>query len=190
MTGRIRNYAQDKAGFSFVELMVVIAMIGVLSAIAAPGVLRSLPEKRLKNAARNLYSDMQRARLQAVKENKKVRVRFETDSKGDFYYFDADLKETDPGYGKWNSGEFRQNLYEYGDVSYGFGKAKKKWNGDGINPDSKPANNTGFSSTGTADTGSVFLQNQKKDICYAVTTTNYGTITIRRFNGKDWDEKK
>ncbi|MCW5199375.1 prepilin-type N-terminal cleavage/methylation domain-containing protein, partial [Desulfobulbus sp. F1] len=86
----IKKYAKNTAGFSFVELMVVIALIGMLSAIALPSLLGSLSEKRLKNAARNLYSDMQRARLQAVKKNKKLFVRFSdgAGNKNDFYYFD------------------------------------------------------------------------------------------------------
>ena len=43
------------AGFSFVELMAVLAVFGVLSVIATPSILGKLPEKRVKSAARNLF---------------------------------------------------------------------------------------------------------------------------------------
>ncbi|MCI5135937.1 MAG: prepilin-type N-terminal cleavage/methylation domain-containing protein, partial [Candidatus Electrothrix sp. AW2] len=47
----INKNTSNSNGFSFVELMVVIALIGLLSAIGLPSLLRSLPEKRLQNAA-------------------------------------------------------------------------------------------------------------------------------------------
>ncbi len=181
---RIKKYATDRAGFSFSELMIVMAMVAILSAIATPSILRGLPEKRLKNAARNLYADMQRARLQAVQENRKISVKFETGPEGDFYYFDTDAN------GTFTAGEFRRNLYEYGDVSYGFGKATKDWHGDDIPSDRDPVDNATFKPTGTVGAGSVFLENSKKYTCYAVTRINYGAVTIRHFNGEKWDEKK
>ena len=118
------KYTRDNAGFSFAELMVVIALIGVLSAIALPNLLRSLPEKRVKNAARNLYADMQKARMTAVKENKPVVVRFNL--AGNYYYIDDD------GSNNYTAGEFRRDLSEDGDASYGFGKATKKWDGSAL----------------------------------------------------------
>jgi prepilin-type N-terminal cleavage/methylation domain-containing protein len=178
-----KKYTRDNAGFSFAELMVVIALIGVLSAIALPNLLRSLPEKRVKNAARNLYADMQKARLLAVKENKKIFVKFETDTSGAFYYFvDASTKDS-------TQAIMRRNLSEDGtDVKYGFGKATKKWDGSALPGTPEPNPYMSFNSTGGALSRSAFLENQNQDVCYAVTATDYGAVTIRRFNGSSWDE--
>ncbi|RWX45043.1 prepilin-type N-terminal cleavage/methylation domain-containing protein, partial [Candidatus Electrothrix marina] len=109
-------------GFSLVELMLVIALLGVLSVISVPGFLRNLPEKRLKNAARNLHADLQRARLWAVNENKKITVRF-NEAEG-YYYIDDDLKG-EAGYKVWDTNELRRNLTDYGGVVYGKGAAVK-----------------------------------------------------------------
>ena len=174
------RWLEDEAAFSFVELMVVIAIIGALSAVAVPSFLRSLPEKRLKAAARNLYADMQRARLLAVKKNKKIRVMFMTAVSPGYYYFDENWNS------KWDAGEFRRNLSDYSGVDYGSGKAVKKWDGKTF---SALATNISFMAKGTANSGTTYLHNQNKDICYAVTTTDYGNIKIRRFNGVSWDEK-
>jgi type IV fimbrial biogenesis protein FimT len=174
------RWLKDEAGFSFVELMVVIAIIGTLSAVAVPSFLRSLPEKRLKAAARNLYADMQRARLLAVKKNKKVRVMFVTAVSPGYYYFDLNDNK------KWDAGEFRRNLSEYSGVDYGSGKAVKKWDGKTF---SALATNISFMAKGTANSGTTYLHDQNKDVCYAVTTTDYGNIKIRRFNGVSWDKK-
>ena len=97
----------DSAGFSFVELMVVIALIGTLSAIGLPSFLASLPEKRLKNAARNLYVDLQKARLLAVKENTDVAFTFNI-AAGQYSYTSGGATIT-------------ESLSDYGAVQYGCG---------------------------------------------------------------------
>ncbi len=172
------------SGFSLAELMVVVALIGILSAVALPSLLRSLPEQSMKNAARNLYADMQRARMLAVKENKDVHVRFNADENNaanNFYYFDTDDNKS------YTAGEFRRNLSEDGDVSFGKGSATKNWNKDDINV---TIYNITFSPTGSANQqGSTYIQNKNKDVCYAITTTRHGTVKIRRFDGSDWDQK-
>jgi type IV fimbrial biogenesis protein FimT len=173
---------RNDAGFSFAELMVVIALVGVLSAIAVPNLLRNLPERHLRGAARNLYADMQKARLLALKENRKMQVRFETDVSPGYYYFDSN------GNSKWDSIEFRRNLSDYGGgaVDYGKGKAVKKWDGNAIGVN--VATNISFMPTGTANLGTTYLHNQNKDTCYAVTTTNFGHVKIRKFNGTSWEK--
>ncbi len=172
-------WLKDETGFSLVELMIVIAIIGILSVIAAPSFLRSLPEKRLKAAARNLYADMQRARLLAVRKNKKIRVIFVTAVSPGYYYFDEN------GNSKLDAAEFQRNLSDYSGIDYGSGKAVKKWDGETF---SKLATSVSFMAKGTANSGTTYLHNQNKDVCYAVTTTDYGNIKIRRFNGVFWDK--
>lgn len=183
MTGTIKKYARDRAGFSFSELMVVIALVGVLSAIALPNLLRSLPEKRLKGAARNLYADLQKARLQAVKENRNLPVVF--DAAGKSYYFDANSD------GAFSAGEFKRELTEYGDVSYGCGTVTD-WNKAAA--PSSGVTGTGkitFTKTGTADTdgvplgteGIIYLGSSNVNVCYAVGVTNFGSVKIKRQQG-------
>ena len=65
-----------QAGFTLVELIMVTVVISILAAIALPNIIAWLPNYRLKSAARDLVSNMQRARMEAVKENTDVIIQF------------------------------------------------------------------------------------------------------------------
>ena len=68
------------SGFTLIELMIVIGMISILSAIAIPSIMKWLPNYRLKAEARNLYSNMQKAKIEAVKRKQNVLISFVTGS--------------------------------------------------------------------------------------------------------------
>lgn len=63
-------------GFSLIELLITIAIASALSAIAilyTPGVVTGY---KVRGATRLIYSDMQMARLKAIKEGKEWAVEF------------------------------------------------------------------------------------------------------------------
>ncbi|MFO8049453.1 MAG: GspH/FimT family pseudopilin [Desulfosudaceae bacterium] len=60
---------KDKGGFSLIELMVVIAIIAILSAVAIPNVIRWRNNAQVNAAARDMYAAFQLARTEAVKQN-------------------------------------------------------------------------------------------------------------------------
>ncbi|RPI76928.1 MAG: prepilin-type N-terminal cleavage/methylation domain-containing protein [Desulfobacteraceae bacterium] len=64
------------AGFSLVELMVVIAVISILMAIAVPAFFAWKPNYQLQRAARDLYSNMQKVKIEAIKRNTNVVIVF------------------------------------------------------------------------------------------------------------------
>lgn len=64
------------SGFTLVEMVLVIAMLGILATIAAPRFKDQLTNLKIKAAARDIYSAFQQAKLEAVKENKPVAVVF------------------------------------------------------------------------------------------------------------------
>jgi type IV fimbrial biogenesis protein FimT len=65
---------KDNRGFTLIEIMVVIAIMGVVGGIAAMNMIGWRGERQLEGVARNFMSDMQLARLQAIREAEEVSV--------------------------------------------------------------------------------------------------------------------
>ncbi|GAB6057614.1 GspH/FimT family pseudopilin [Desulfonatronum parangueonense] len=67
--------AYNQNGVGLVELLVVIAMMATLFAIALPR-MNMIDKSRLNGAARVVWSDMQHARMMAIKKNNPIHVLF------------------------------------------------------------------------------------------------------------------
>jgi prepilin-type N-terminal cleavage/methylation domain-containing protein len=68
MMRRARPHGRDEIGFSLVELLVVIALIGLLALWGVPALLNTLNRARLVGASKELATMFQVARLEAIKK--------------------------------------------------------------------------------------------------------------------------
>ena len=66
----------DSKGFTLVEMMIVVAVMGILAGIAAPNFQTYMAQRRLNGAARQVMTDLMEARMKAVSLNQKVKVSF------------------------------------------------------------------------------------------------------------------
>jgi len=71
-----RGLLARQTGFSLVELIIVIVVITILAGVTVPAIVSWMPNYRLKAAARDLYSNMQRVKMEAVKRNTDVLIDF------------------------------------------------------------------------------------------------------------------
>jgi prepilin-type N-terminal cleavage/methylation domain-containing protein len=70
----------QKKGFPLVELMVVIAIIGIIAAISSLNFATGLPKYRLKRTSRDITSRLREARSKAIKKSSTVIIHFDTDN--------------------------------------------------------------------------------------------------------------
>jgi type IV fimbrial biogenesis protein FimT len=73
-------------GFTLIELMVVLAIIAIVTAISTPNVIRWVNTQRFNSGVRDIHAAIEATRQRAVKENGQGRVSFTANS-GEFETF-------------------------------------------------------------------------------------------------------
>lgn len=76
-SNRITKYMD---GVTLIELMISLGVLAIIATVALPSYTSFMDRYRLEGAIQELYSDLQFARSESVKCNRKVRVAFTTGS--------------------------------------------------------------------------------------------------------------
>jgi Tfp pilus assembly protein FimT len=186
MKREIKNY-NNASGFSFIELLVIMIIFSVMASIAIPAFSAWLPNYRLRVAAKDLYSDLQLAKLTAVKQNATSAIIFDTGTSPGKYFI-----LSNPGAnGTWDGpsamgGDDTSiktvDLSKYGSgVNYGAGNATDDIPGGGPPADvityTTPTNVALFSPAGT-------VINPGTSGSYAYIA---GAVILRKWNGDGWN---
>ncbi|MBW2066492.1 MAG: hypothetical protein JRJ03_16405 [Deltaproteobacteria bacterium] len=183
---------KDAQGFSLLELVALVCIFGILAAIAIPGYTSWVPDYRLKRAARDLYSNLQRAKVGAIKNNEYWGVFFDKASASYSIYSLGPNRQWDNGGGDDQIQNITVNLSEYEGVDFGWGDATKDIEGNPFGAGDEityasPSNVVVFTYRGTVvNPGYVYLKNSKGSTYGIGTPSPAGVIIMRRYDGSTW----
>jgi Tfp pilus assembly protein FimT len=189
-----QNNRTREGGFTLFELAVIIAIIALLASMAIPAFSVWMPNYKLRSAARGLYSDLQMAKLGAVKQNKQWAVVFDQASNPGRYFVCSDDGANDvwdgpPAMGGDDTSEKTVNLSNYDDVDFGHATLNTDIVGDPFTAgdDIYYANNfVVFRPRGMSEKGYVYIQNNKNTV-YGIGTRPSGVIHLKKWTGSSWD---
>jgi type IV fimbrial biogenesis protein FimT len=191
-----------ECGFTMLELLITIIILSVLLGLAIPGFSRWIPNYRLRGAARDIYSNLQLAKMTAVKDRARCGVLFDV-ANSRYRVVSAGPNRTFESNSGAVSGDDvilkTVDFAEYGSgVGFGHGSATAGVGGAGFD------NNVTFDEDGilfdsrgmvfkpsgtpvTAD-GYVYLQNNRNS-AYAAGVWTSGVVVMRRFTtGSTWQQ--
>lgn len=78
-----------QAGFTIIEMMVVIVIIGIVASLTAPSFINMMPRLKLKSEARTNLNYLRLARSRAISENNQFGIYFDTYNDNFVYFKDT-----------------------------------------------------------------------------------------------------
>jgi len=177
-------------GFTLIELIATMVIAGILAAIAIPGFSRWLPNYRLKGAARDVYSNLQLAKMEAIKIRGECAVAFDLGNNR----YQVVSGGTDRDYSTTGDNVVIKTVtlsdYKSG-VGYGHGEATKKatTSGGTIGDDiSFTGDTVVFNSRGMINDnagGYVYIENERS-ASFAVGVWSTGLVVLRKWQNGAW----
>jgi len=68
---------KNRKGFTLTEVVVTLSILGIMTAISVPSYFSWLPRHKLQTSARQIYDDLNLAKIRAVKDNVNSRITFD-----------------------------------------------------------------------------------------------------------------
>jgi len=186
-----KNMRSKEKGMTLIEVLIVVAIIGIVTALSGYSLTSYIPRSNLKLASRNIASMCQLARAEAIKRNTRMAVVFSAGNHTSTLYSDS-------GDGNWltendNAMLRRIDLSTIGsNVDFGHGAASVDVVGNAFGSDLPVDLRFEFDGRGTLrasstdeDKNTVYIQNGM-DATMAITIHASGGVMSREWRGGMW----
>jgi prepilin-type N-terminal cleavage/methylation domain-containing protein len=187
---------KQATGFTVIELLIAAGILGILSSIAIPSYNAWLPKTRVNSAARELFAELQLAKMRAISENNDYVITFDTADNTYSIYDDDDNDFATTG---TESDELVKAIEiddRHPGIEYGY-IAGNSPSGSAITKTvtfSGTPPRVAFSPTGLANkNGSIYLvptvdtSNSRKDRQRLITVLKTGRVRLYRHTGSSWE---
>lgn len=180
----MRHQTRER-GFTTVELVTVFAIVAIMVGLAVFSFHEMAARSRLKAAARDIVSNMQLTRINALKSSSAWAVQFDTNS--------TTYRIIDSGAdGNWNTADdsvFRTvDFAAYSGVSYGStGNPQNRPGGTYTDAVNFSGNRVIFNPDGTSESGTVYIRNIAGDTFAVGSISTTGRIKTWHYHGGAWE---
>ena len=191
-----RRTMKQATGFTVIELLIAVGILGILSSIAIPSYNAWLPKTRVNSAARELFTELQLAKMKAISENNDYVITFDGANNTDRIYDDDDNDFATAG-AEWEELVKAVDIdNRHPGISYGYVSGESP-SGSVITKAvtfSGSPRRVAFSPTGLANkNGSIYLvptadtSNSRKDRQRVITILKTGRVRLYRHTGSAWE---
>ncbi|MBN4054402.1 GspH/FimT family pseudopilin [Nitrospira defluvii] len=192
----MNSKANSEGGYTVVELLVTVAIIGLLSTLALPSINNVILRYRLKDTAREIASSLRLLRIRAISTNFRTYLDFNPGASLEDRFYTAFVDEDNmsdhdaPVETEATNLLFRDALGTYKGTRLPTG-IRFGWGGCATPPCSAvtfSGNRAGFNPDGMPNTsGTVYLTNTLNDSYRVIVATITGRVKIEKWNGSSWE---
>lgn len=183
MSTRLKS-SRNSAGFTLVEVVVTIGLIGILAVISYPAVSSYIKNYNFRAAARDVLTAAMQTRSNAVRDNTYWAVSINPDDNEIKLNFvpDKDDRTKDIEKSVINISSGASGIKLIGAAETTCGNATS-FDGVGIIQSTDFLFSPRGFITSTPTGSAIFLENSENKICYAVKATLAGSVSILRYDG-------
>jgi len=181
-------WRNNETGVTLVEVLIVMSIIGIIASVTGLHLAKYAPTYELRSNARTFYSEMQNAKISAIRSGRSWGIVCDQGTSTCVIYSSGGA-DNDFTITADNTVHKTINLTnsKFG-IIIGHGPATSRVNGAALGTDNVTYtdNTLVFNTRGITNEGEIYIQNNRNE-SYAIGTNRFGNIFLRRWDGGGWN---